>query len=235
MENNEIKLDKKNVSYIVAALLLSFFFIFLAGFYAGKKNAINSQVDLSDLSRDTDDLSVNLGQDHGSREIDEANMGGDELVDDRGELFDNIANAKLENISENIQANKSQVISENENEKLEVKTSERENLKKKEQEKPSVKDNKFYYAAISGFGNLNAANKVKKDKFGQFDVIVIKKQAKSNKGILKPWYQIITIPTGNKEKLKAELGQIKKVAKIKDIKILEIAEKEKQNLFQKEV
>lgn len=90
------------------------------------------------------------------------------------------------------------------------------------QEVEAKQSDKRYYAQLIGFGTQQAAQRFAKKLENQHIPVEINKHSsRTAKGKTIHWYQVITLPYDNKQKLLTLVNTIQKAEKIQDIRIIE--------------
>lgn len=203
MENNQNTEKNFEVTYqqlanYVAGFLVLSFFIFIAGYYWGKKSGIepftqkleNDSLEdkmyyafcaLNEVSAESDTANLE-NHDHTSDQVSEAVNG--ETVDQK----------TLDNVKKDLVVDSS----------------------------AQKVNSKLYFVQLSGFGSLKSAQAFfDKLKNRGFEVKIVEREGR-RKGKKINWYQVITEPTENKENLEAQMQQIKKIVKLDKVEILSI-------------
>jgi len=172
-DNSPLQLTHRQVSHLIAALLLLAFFIFMAGFYWGKKSAYEPIAErLSDHS-----------------------------------LSDRVYHA----ICCSPDSDEEEVLeTEDENKPAEVETVLKDN-------NPTTKK---FIARLVGFGTLRSATQcVQRLKKMGYAVVVAQRESVTARGRKITWYQVVTEPMADKEKLRGLVEKIQQSAQLKDIEI----------------
>ncbi|CAN5182729.1 hypothetical protein BH09DEP1_BH09DEP1_4470 [soil metagenome] len=199
--HNELKfsLNQRQLSLLLAGLLALSFFIFISGYFLGKKRAAE------EFSYKADQESL-----------------ADQIYSSMCVLYD--AKDESEDAEENDQENENLENSEVSEKKEEI-TSEPQNSINDSVVAQS--NAKKYFAPIAGFSSATLADGKKmlnRLNARGFDVQMVERTSKTSKGQSNVWHQIITAPTANKEELQKKLNQIAKLEHIKEksLSILEI-------------
>lgn len=197
----ELQFTQQQISYVIASLLLIFFFIFMAGYYLGKKNAIEAFAGQFESESLADKISYAFCSNYDYK--------GDQSEYNSNEQ---IVNKDQKNIIESEEKTTCTPITKNE-----VNNIESSNIK--------------YLAELAGFGTWNNAHNYEKilSKNG-YKVNIITRRSKTLKGKEIKWYQAITETYNNQNELLETIKKIKKVAPIKDVKVV-IIDKQRKERF----
>lgn len=204
--DEDIHFSAQQMSYAVACLLLIFFFIFMTGYYWGKKSAIESfaaQIESDSLS---DKISYAFCSNYDYKG-DQTESAQDETEGESNlEKSPNIVEVKEIKESKDL---RSFCLDKNEDADI------GSNIGSKKV------DNNQYLAELAGFGSMSNARIYEKAlaKNGH-TVKIITRKSKTSKGREIKWYQVITQTYNNQNELLEEIKKIKKVAPIKDVKVV---------------
>ncbi|MBP6869871.1 hypothetical protein KBC04_03250 [Candidatus Babeliales bacterium] len=223
--SDQITLTKRQVSMMMASMLLVCLFIFIVGFFLGKRVVIDdfsSQVTKEALHDQIDFLlttqSLQSSQDEGVAMIEVEPLDSAIMSDDL-ELQEIITPA---------------LIIQEKTSSMPIITSEPKTLKPsaqasveptKEDQAQLIKKDGKQYAQLIGFGTKNAAQTFVA-RLKKHDVPVILKTviSKTSAGKQRTWYQAITPTYESSQELQTQVSKIKRLEHIrdKDIKIVHI-------------
>ncbi len=203
-QNNEsdlIKIKQQQAAQIVVGLLLCVIFVFISGYYFGKKRALETFTDQFENDSFADKMAYSICSiyDTGDKNSGESSENGD--------------NSEGEEDSQNGETD----------EASEVPITPAATAATPEMPKVSVK----YFAQLAGFGTESAALKCA-DQIRRkgLPVVVKEKISKSSRGRSIKWYQVVTQNYDDKQQLVNRIDKVSKSVKLKDVKIKE--QKEQQ-------
>ena len=186
-------LDKRKLSLISSALILMFFFVFVAGYFWGKRSSVSQIVSHATYSSFAD-------QAYGASLI----HGQSSCEDAQDESENSLASAKQ------------QPSQEQENRVGETKNLNEDMPKTKELEKKFI-------GQIAGFSTKRTAqNLVDRLATKKISVKLISRESRSSAGNCVTWYQVVTERYPEKEQLQEMISQIKRFEKIKGVRIIEL-------------
>lgn len=238
MDKNGIFLTNRHISLVVAALMILSFFVFLSGYFFGKKKTVDKFYNKVDQESLADHVFYSVCANYGAEEVDENQESTEDAICDNDfsqtkEENVNI-NANISNISdhkvENSEDSTVNIANNNltgvENKKLEFKKAGETNINTdssvnaKEVAIEAAKDQ--YYAELVGFGSKQRANEFcnRLQKNG-ISVVVKKRKSRTARGKNIFWYQAITEKFDNKSDLVAFVDIIKDKENLKGIKIIQ--------------
>jgi hypothetical protein len=190
-----LALTARQISLLSSGILLSCFFIFISGYFLGKKNASEQFLYKIEQESLADQIYSSMCILSDKDEI-ESNEDGDANESD-GEETEN------EQDSTTIQADNSQV-AENQEIKL----------------TPQVKG-PLYFAQLAGFGSQETANKFAlKLKAQGYPVTVVERSSKTAKGKTVFWYQVVTEKFEKKDDLITLVNTIKKSERLNGVQMV---------------
>lgn len=208
--NQENKMEKKSknglffsnrqVSWMLSFFILTSFFVFIAGYFLGKKKGIEKFYNKVNQDSFADSIYYSVCS-----------------IYDKDEAF--IKQESTEQESENLDVSENNIVVDAVNNQ---KNGEFRSLKKENKVK-KPKDNKNYYAELIGFGTTRAANKfADRLKKRGFSVIVKRRKSQTAKGRTIVWYQVITEKFDTKNDLIAFVDIIKDKEKLKGVRIVQV-------------
>lgn len=187
--SKELQLSQQQLSHVVASLLLMAFFIFMAGYYWGKRNTIEP-------------ISDSLA--------DQVSYGFCSLYDFQGDSNEDGSETKEEPSAEALPQSSIDLKSHSQdvenNGIIEVKQA------KKAQDS-------YYAQLFGANSLKRAQACAGMLKQRGFDVVVATRTSKTASGKEMAWYQVVTAPMHDKELLEEQVEQMKKIAKLKDVQI----------------
>lgn len=197
-----LRLTARQLSLVVAGLMLLFFFMFIVGYFYGQKNA-------------AEQFTYRVDQESLADQIYSSMCG---LYDNKSENDAAEESEEAEKIesSENVQAPAVQPVEKKPEQVAPSKPSQVEAPVAAGSSKSSS-----YYAELAGFSTQQAAQKCAKRLENKgISVLVKERQSKTSKGAKVSWYQVVTRPYTDKEALRESVVAIKKIEHIKDVRIL---------------
>lgn len=187
-------IPKKELSWVVSLALISAFFVFMAGYFWGQRQAISQFLGKLEEESFSDKITYSL-----------YTMNGKYLSDTEEDEVEEDQDAGEETPSDTI-------------EKVEQSDQPTDESKKEEKATSTV----TYVAPLVGFGTLHAANTfAHRVKDMGIDVHVKKRISRSPKGRAIAWYQVMTQTYSDKNEIEHIVMRIKDREKIKDVKIIE--------------
>ncbi len=184
----------REVSWVVAVIVTTTFFIFIAGYFWGQRKAVSSLLEKIDKESFSDKVTYSLYTMNGKYQNDtdesEEDADNDEEEEDTSELkpVDSVALVALEEPLE---------------EKNEVSIT--------------------YMAPLVGFSTLAPANQfMQKIKKSGIDVSVKKRVSKTAKGRTVAWYQVVTGEYIDKNEIEHVVMRLSEKENLKNVKIIEI-------------
>lgn len=227
-----IELDEKHISHIIAAFLIFCFFVFIGGYYWGKKSA--SEILYNQLENDslTDQVKkacyIDL-PDSNEGDIDEAEVPDSQEFPElafvaRGETSNNSDNNFGNNFGKESHKENNQSLSQETDENIDmgIDTS----IDKNKDSGIYVQEE--YAAHLAGFGTHQAAQQCV-DNYAKhgYKVSISERIGKTAKGKIRQWYQVVTPWYQNKEELHAILINLKKIGRLKEVTL--VARDKKEN------
>lgn len=192
--HNELIMDRKKVSVVMALIVLSGMFIFIAGYFWGYRQAtIGLQVGIgrqafSDQATHTMDSMTELGSEipEGSSSTEQRQ----EAVSLAPIIEPAVSIELVETVPDSAAASESSA------------------------------SKMLYYAELIGFGNASKAQSwVDKVKQRGYPVVLLKRVGKSGKGKKITWYQVVTENFTDRDQLIKLTDSIKRTEKLQSIKI----------------
>jgi len=195
MEKRGLFLTNRHVSWILSFFIIMSFFVFIAGYFFGKKKAVEKFY----------------------KKIDQDSL-ADHIYYSVCSIYDNGNDLKQESTEASMDAScEKKSPQEDKKKKKELVVKKIESFK--EENKTSQEN---YYAELIGFGTARAANKfVAKMKKQGFSVALKRRKSRSSKGKTIIWYQVITEKFDNKSDLIAFVDIIKDKERLKGVRILQ--------------
>lgn len=188
--HNELRfaLDQRQLSLSIAGLLALSFFIFINGYFLGKKRAAE------EFSYKADQESL-----------------ADQIYSSMCVLYD--AKDEAEDLEENDTEVENSELSENLDKGEEISLAEENSSSVTE----SIEPKHFAaLAGFSSTTLADGKKMLNRLKARGFDVQMVERISKTSKGEVHSWHQIITAPSTNKEELKQVVSQIAKLEHIKE-------------------
>lgn len=218
MEKKGILLTHRHISWLLSLFIVSSFFVFVVGYFLGKKKAVEKFYNKVDQESLSDHIYYSVC----SMYEDDENSVKQESTEDnsREDSPDDAVNLSeidsVESIEEQTIIEKEDNISkEDAKAKLEAATV-------NDKKHVEIKSNEIFYAELIGFGTLGAANKFsEKLKRQGFSVLLKKRRSTSAKGKTITWYQVVTEKFDNKSDLIAFVDIIKDKEKLKGVRIVQ--------------
>jgi len=206
-EKSGLFLTSRHVSWLVSSIVMICFFTFIAGYFLGKKKAVEKFY--SKIKQDS-------FADHIYYSMCSMYDKADELQgEDGGNMQTEVATLSAESTEK-----KEKIIVSNLPEKQENLKEKKESVVQVAQELDIKSDNK-YYAELIGFGTERAAqrfaNKLLKDNIS---VSVKRRRSKSPRGRVIYWYQVITEKFSDRNDLIALVDDISVQERLKDVRIV---------------
>lgn len=192
-DNDVLELTARHVSLIVAGFILFSFFVFIAGYFYGQKRA-------------AEQFAYRLDQESLADQIYSSMCG----------LYDNKGEDESGEETENSNKSEEQALSDQIATEIVVATAHEEH-----REVPVASSAASYRAQLIGFSSKNAAQKCASMLQAKgFTVDIQERHSTNKKGTAVAWYQVVTRPYVNQEELITVVDKIKKIAHIKDARIV---------------
>lgn len=189
-KKDTLQLTQQQISQMLALSLVVTFFVFMAGFYWGKKSVIEPYIEQVSSDSLSDKVSYAFCTLYDAEEEDEA----ESKEDTQGEL--NVSDNAVD--QDAVQSSKLPI-------------------------SPDNQDIPLFVAQIAGFGTKRAAERCLENlKNNGFAVTMKSRKSETSKGKEIIWYQVVTEPVEDREQLSKLVDQIKKVAKVKDVPIIQV-------------
>jgi len=200
MEKKGIFLTNRHVSWVLSFFIISSFFIFISGYFLGKKKAVEKFYSKIDQESLADHIYYSVCSIYDADECVKQ-----ESTEDSSHL------TVFENNNSGMQATKK--VSEAEDVQSQKKDSTTDNQKA---------SNESFYAELIGFGTVRAANNfAQKLKRQGFSVVVKRRISRTAKKKRITWYQVVTEKFDNKSDLIAFVDIIKDKEKLKGVRIVQ--------------
>lgn len=198
-------LDKHQTSRVVALLLIIACFIFVAGYFWGQRTAIDQLLNSVERDSFADQIQYSMcsmydQKDDESSEPD-AVSGDDETEQGDSQRDGETITDLASNTAPSTYAAEAEKISDSQQ-----------------------KNNKKYYAQLAGFGTERQA-KVLVTRLEQkgIHVELKKRQSRTARGKMVPWYQVVTAQYASRSALDGAISSINKYEKLHGIHVVEIA------------
>jgi len=184
-------IPNRQLSVAVSACIMMLFFSFIAGYFFGEQHAAQNFMRHVDHISFNDQMSASLCVLAKECTLVNANGNDDSINQDASDSDDNSFQECIANIVDNDLA-------------------------------PVVQEiQKHYYAQLIGFGTQQAAQRfAKKLESRNIPVEINKHCSRTAKGKTVNWYQVITLPYDDKQKLLELVDAIQKTEKIQDARIV---------------
>jgi len=212
MEKRGLFLTNRHVSWMLSFFIVTSFFVFIAGYFFGKKKAVEKFYKKIDQDSLADHIYYSVCSIYDNGDAIARQESTEVSTDGSRDAF---SLAKGE-------------VRKTEKKKTEsvVKVTQAINVQQAKVESVQVENNKTpqenYYAELIGFGTARAANRfVKKLEKQGFSVVLKRRKSRSSKGKTIVWYQVITEKFDNKSDLIAFVDIIKDKERLKGIRIVQ--------------
>lgn len=193
---------QREMSWLVAAVVFTAFFVFIAGYFWGQRKAVSSLLERIEKESFSDKVTYSLYTMNGKyqNDTDEAEEDAD---NDENEEEDTPSEGEQKLVSKPVESTKLVALEEPVEEKNEIHTT--------------------YMAPLVGFGTLAPANQfMQKVKKSGIDVSVKKRVSKTAKGRTVAWYQVVTGEYTDKNEIEHVVMQLSEKENLKNVKIIEI-------------
>jgi len=228
MEKRGIFLTNRHVSWVLSFFIITSFFIFIAGYFLGKKKAVEKFYNKIDQDSLADHIyySVCSIYDNNNEEAmrQESTEESSEALNEKGSKEADVSLVKNNKVSNN-KLSDTQVSQNSEKADKTTKLADMSKAQKGNPEKTIEKitvHQENFYAELIGFGTAKAANRfVDKLKKQGFSVVLRRRRSKSSKGKTIIWYQVITEKFDNKSDLIAFVDIIKDKERLKGVRIIQ--------------
>lgn len=196
--NDQLVLDDKQAVWLVSALLLAAFLLFMCGYFVGKHQALEQFSHVLDQESIADKIYLSLysGKASGeSYEYNETSTKEDEI-------------ASKESVNDNDTA-ENQLLTDN------------SSVASQEKIPGDSQKQSQYYATLIGFGSELAAKKYI-DKLAKrgFPLLIKERTSATTKGKVRSWYQVITRTYASREELEAVVAILTQREHLKGVRIL---------------
>ncbi len=197
-------IPKKELSWIIAALISTLLGVFLAGYFWGQRKAVSTLLEKIDKESFADKVTYSLYTMNGKYQQDENNEDDDQDEDD--ETIETPRTEQPTNFEVEDKNSLTQEIVVDE-------------IVEKHEQEPVV----TYMAPLVGFSSFNSANQfMQKIKKSGIDVSVKKRVSKTAKGKSVAWYQVITGEYTDKNEVEHVVMRLSEKENLKNVKIVEI-------------
>ncbi|MDR3550434.1 MAG: hypothetical protein P4L31_03405 [Candidatus Babeliales bacterium] len=212
-------MHSRQVSLIVASLLLLSFFLFMGGYFLGQKNAVRAFSNKIDQESFGDQIYSSMCSlcDNGDVEDGDSQDGENDGTDSGAQTqaikqdVDQEAVVAPE-IQPEIQTD---VVAVNQVEKLNNESQESNDIE--DQDAQSAQ----YFAQLAGFGTARAAHLfAQKLARKEVSVVVKERQSRSARGKFVSWYQVVTEKFEDKDELKKLVARLQSEEKLKGVNIV---------------
>ena len=208
----KIILGARQVSWAVSSLVLVCFFVFIAGYFLGKKKAVEKFY--SKIKQDSFSDHIYYSMCSMYNKTDEQ-LSQNDVVSAQPDLVDVQEQKTQENVQSDLITQAVVAVEQ----QMQQENSSLKKMAKREIE--SKKNIGQCYAELIGFGTCRAAekfaNKLKKDNIS---VSVKRRRSKTAKGRIITWYQVITEKFSNRNDLIALVDNISAQERLKDVRIV---------------
>lgn len=195
---NHLCIDRHQTSRIVALLLIIACFIFVAGYFWGQRTAIDQLLNTVERDSFADQIHYSMCSIYDQKDEENGDQEPTNNEDD-SEQSENEGNEPEVTIEVVADAKKT--------EKTEIK---------------QINESKKYVAQLAGFGSeKNAQQLVQRLHIKGITVSLKKRQSKTARGKVVPWYQVTTQEYADSNELDDVVKKIKRHEKLHDIKIVE--------------
>ncbi|MFC1842967.1 hypothetical protein ACFLYU_04880 [Candidatus Dependentiae bacterium] len=218
MEKKGIFLTHRHISWMLSLFVVSLFFVFIAGYFLGKKKAVEKFYNKVDQESLSDHIYYSVC----SMYEDDENVIKQESTEDRSseENSSDLVNSSIGEGS--VGARKMLDIQAKASKSSIAKIAKNTKKQPEKMDKMAGKNLEKFYAELIGFGTIRAANRFSdKLKKQGFSVALKKRRSKSARGKTIVWYQIITEKFDNKSDLIAFVDIIKDKEKLKGVRIVQ--------------
>jgi hypothetical protein len=198
----DMQLSQNQINHVIAALCMVFFFIFIAGYYWGKKSALEHFTNQLESDSLADKVSYAFCSLYDAPEEAEE-IDNPDSSEDTTPVTAPVSPIALDNkLPVPVQAVKQVVALAEKNEPSETHE---------------------YVAQLAGFGAAKTARTYAQmlQKKG-YDVKIVERKSVTARGKQTSWYQVVTPAYTHKDQLLAYVDKIKKVSPIKDVKIVSV-------------
>jgi len=210
MEKKGIFLTNRHVSWVLSCFIITSFFIFISGYFLGKKKAVEKFYNKVDQDSLADHIYYSVCSIYDTEESSKQESTED-LSNDLDSAKNNVACQ-----------DSSRGISDMQN-VAKIEESKKTQLQEKEVGLQVGKtSHENFYAELIGFGTLRAANNfAEKLKKQGFSVAVRRRISRTAKKKRITWYQVITEKFDNKSDLMAFVDIIKDKERLKGVRIVQ--------------
>ncbi|MCK5632780.1 hypothetical protein KAH94_03460 [bacterium] len=207
-----IFLTAKQTSWVVCSIIFVRFFVFISGYFLGKKKAVEK-------------FYSKIQQDSFADHIYYSMCSMYDKIDDQQENKDNvepriIVDQTIALSQEKINNDDSEVVKKNTNKSEKEKTIVAE-IEKSESVIAQEKNDCQYYAELIGFGTSKAADKFARRLQDDNVIVSVKKRkSKTARGKVIIWYQVVSQAFSDKNDLIAFVDDISAQERLKDVRIV---------------
>lgn len=202
-------LSSRRVAWLVSANILVCCFIFIAGYFLGKKNAAEKFYDKIEQDSFADHIYYSMCSMYDNGTVEKNNGGGTEAAEEKtaSETTDKESSLDKQAVVCQREQHGARVAPEHSAEEKTVVSEE--------------KDGAQYYAELAGFGTEAAAKKCA-DQLKQKNITVLlkKRHSKTARGRVATWYQLVSETFSNKNDLRALVDDISALKGLKNVRIV---------------
>lgn len=243
MEKNGVFLSNRQISAVLSVLILAIFFVFISGYFFGKKKAVDKLYNKIDKESLADQVYYSVCSNYGCDDIDQNQESTEDSNGESQESQEAQESQELQyqqgaqdkqsqdaenqvSLMVNGQKNTDR-LAQNSTENCDI---DAENTKNEDNSNQAYSSGEYEesqkeecYAELVGFGTKSAAqafyNRLKKEGIS---VILKKRTSKNSRGRIMCWYQAVTEKFDNKRDLIAFVDIIKDKENLKGVKIIQI-------------
>lgn len=222
-DKSGVFLTSRRVSWLVSLIVLFCFFIFIAGYFFGKKNAVEKFYHKIEQDSFADHIYYSMCSMYDKGSAENNNGGGTETLaaDAEGE---DVGKEPVSGVAPASQAQGAQpkvaTMPESLNTKKIIAT-ENQTAGADKKVKTEEKEQAQYYAELVGFGTKIAAQKFADQlRKKSITVLVKSRQSKTAHGRITTWYQVVSETFSDKNDLMAFVDDVSARKRLKDVRIV---------------
>lgn len=217
-DKHGVFLTSRRVGWLVSSLVVFCFFIFIAGYFFGKKNAVEKFYDKIEQDSFADHIYYSMCSMYDKGSAENNNGGGTEAATE-GEGEDTEKAVTPVKAGEKPQVKAVAPVSQGASAvKKEDGTTA---IADKHGQKTEEKEQTQYYAELVGFGTKVAAQKCAEQlKKKNITVLVKPRHSKTSRGHVTTWYQVVTEMFSDKKDLMAFVDDVSARKRLKDVRIV---------------
>lgn len=206
-KDNGLYFNARQASWVVVIAIMLGFFIFITGYFWGKRNGAQELSFVASQESLTDQVYSSLC------------VMNDEDVSYGPATPENTVVHEQDSLSKGGDANVEQnevpiILSDTKNEPVEV---------GQIPVASAIMSNHTYCAQLVGFGTKRAADRfVARMDRHRIPVVIVTKHSKTTKGVARTWYQAMTNTFSDKAQLEKQIEQIKTIERLHDVRIITI-------------